>query len=103
MVWVGRERRFADADVEAMKVTPGGGQIGLKGLYVRVSGATGPESSLLPKRRSCVLRRRGEVARLLGDRASGLREDRPGLSGLLAAVAGGPVTVARVTLPPPGE
>jgi putative resolvase len=44
----------------------------------------------------------GEVARVFGDRAFGLGEDRPGLSGLLAAVAGGPVTVVRVMLPPPG-
>ncbi len=45
----------------------------------------------------------GEGARVFGDRASGLREDRPAYRGLLAAVAGGPVTVVRVTLPPPGD
>jgi putative resolvase len=46
VTWVGRERRFAAADVEAMKVTPGGEPIRLEGRYVRVSGAAGQESSL---------------------------------------------------------
>jgi hypothetical protein len=45
VVWVGRERRLA-VDVEAMKVTPGGGRIRLQGLYVRVSGARGQDLSL---------------------------------------------------------
>lgn len=46
VVWVGRERRFAAVDVEAMKVTPGGERIRLEGLYVRVSGAREQDLSL---------------------------------------------------------
>ncbi len=39
----------------------------------------------------------GTVARVFRDRASGLREDRPGLEKMLAAAADGQVTVVRVT------
>jgi excisionase family DNA binding protein len=46
VTWVGRERRFSSVDVEAMKVTAGGGRVRLEGLYVRVSGSAGQESSL---------------------------------------------------------
>jgi predicted site-specific integrase-resolvase len=37
------------------------------------------------------------VVKVFKDRASGLREDRPGLNKLLQAVADGSVTVVRVT------
>jgi putative resolvase len=94
---VGRERRFAAADVEAMKVMPGGEPIRLEGLYVRVSGATGQESSLAAQEAELRATSAGEVALVFRDRASGLRQDRPGLSSLLAAVADGSVTVVRVT------
>ena len=97
VTWVGRERRFAEADVEAMKVTPAGKRLRLEGLYVRVSGATGQESSLAAQEAELRGTSAGEVARVFRDRASGLREDRPGLSRLLAAVADGSVTVVRVT------
>jgi putative resolvase len=97
VTWVGRERRFAEADVEAVKVTPGGERLRLEGLYVRVSGATGPELSLAAQEAELRGTSAGEVAGVFGDRASGLREDRSGLSRLLAAVAGGSVTVVRVT------
>lgn len=40
---------------------------------------------------------RGEVVAVFKDRASGLRENRPGLGRLLAAAAGGEFTVVRVT------
>jgi len=52
---------------------------------VRVSGATRQESAT------------GTVARVFRDRASGLREDRPGLEKMLSAVADRQVTVVRVT------
>ncbi|MFF1570132.1 helix-turn-helix domain-containing protein, partial [Streptomyces sp. NPDC058293] len=46
VTWVGRERRFSSTDVEAMKVSTGGERVRLEGLYVRVSGSSGQESSL---------------------------------------------------------
>jgi len=98
VTWVGRERRFSSVDVEAMKVTAGdGGRLRLEGLYVRVSGSTGQESSLEAQEAELRATSTGEIARVVKDRSSGLREDRPGLTKLLAAVADGSVTVVRVT------
>lgn len=70
VAWVGRERRFAGADVEAMRVTPGGERLRLEGLYVRVSGAAGQESSLAAQEAELRAVSAGEVARVFGDRAS---------------------------------
>ncbi|MFE5588476.1 IS607 family transposase [Kitasatospora sp. NPDC056531] len=98
VTWVGRERRFSSVDVEAMKVTAGGGdRIRLEGLYVRVSGSTGQESSLEAQETELRTTATGKVVRVFKDRASGLREERPGLNKLLAAVADGSVTVVRAT------
>jgi excisionase family DNA binding protein len=96
--WVGRERRFNASDVEGMKVTAGGSErVRLEGLYLRVSGSTGPESSLAAQEAELRATSTGQAARVFRDRASGLREDRPGLARLLAGVADGSVTVVRVT------
>ncbi|MFJ9370140.1 IS607 family transposase [Nocardia sp. NPDC101769] len=100
VTWVGRERRFAAADVEAMRVVPEGGgapRVRLEGLYVRVSGSSGQESSVAAQEAELRATATGEVVGVFKDRASGLRENRPGLNRLLAAVADGSVTVVRVT------
>jgi predicted site-specific integrase-resolvase len=99
VTWVGRERRFSSGDIDAMKA-PGGQSVGrprLEGLYVRVSGTAGQESSLEAQEAELRATAAGTVARVFRDRASGLREDRPGLEKLLAAAADGRVTVVRVT------
>ncbi len=64
---------------------------------VRVSGATGQESSLDAQEAELRATATGTVARVFRDRASGLREDRPGLEKMLSAVADRQVTVVRVT------
>ncbi|SCF15476.1 Resolvase, N terminal domain [Micromonospora viridifaciens] len=97
MTWVGRERRFSSIDVEAMKVSTGGERVRLEGLYVRVSGSGGQESSLEAQERELRATSTGEIVKVFRDRSSGLREDRPGLNALLRAVADGSVTVVRVT------
>ncbi len=98
VTWVGRERRFSSDDVEAMKISSESvGKARMEGLYVRVSGTTGQESSLDAQEAELRATATGTVARVFRDRASGLREDRPGLEKLLAAVAEGQVTVVRVT------
>lgn len=99
VTWVGRERRFSAGDVDALKL-PGGevaDRLRLEGLYVRVSGTTGQESSLEAQEAELRATATGTVARVFRDRASGLREDRPGLEKMLAAAADGQVTVVRVT------
>jgi putative resolvase len=99
VTWVGRERRFSSDDIDAMKV-PGGESAErprLEGLYVRVSGTTGQESSLDAQEAKLRATAAGTVARVFRDRASGLREDRPGREKLVSAAADRQVTVVRVT------
>jgi predicted site-specific integrase-resolvase len=95
--WVGRERRFSSIDVEAMKVSTGGKRVRLEGLHVRVSGSHGQESSLQAQEKELLATSTGEIVKVFRDRASGLREDRPGLGRLLRPVTDGSVTVAWVT------
>jgi putative resolvase len=98
VTWVGRERRFSSDDIDTLKV-PGGESAGrprLEGLYVRVSGTTGQESSLDAQEAELRASATGRAARVLRDRASGLREDRPGPEKRLSAVADGQVTFVRV-------
>lgn len=99
VTWVGRERRFSSSDIDAMKIPSGESaqRPRLEGLYVRVSGTTGQESSLEAQEAELRATATGTVARVFRDRASGLREDRPGLEKLLSAAADGQVTVVRVT------
>ena len=87
VTWAGRERRFSCDDTGAMKVPVGrgAGRPRLEGLYVRVSGTTGQESSLDELRATAA----GTLARVFRDRASGLREDRPGLEKVLRPQAQG--------------
>lgn len=97
VTWVGHERRFSSIDVELLKVSTGGERVRLEGLYVRVCGASGQESSLEAQEEELRATSSGEVVTVLRDRASGLREDRPGLNRLLRAVADGSITGVRVT------
>ncbi|MGW4785882.1 IS607 family transposase [Streptomyces sp. NPDC004230] len=97
VTWVDRERRFSSIDVEAMKVSSGGEGVGLECLYVRVSGSSGQESSLETQEKELRATSTGKIVKVFRDRASGMREDRPGLNRLLRAVADGSVTVVRVT------
>jgi putative resolvase len=97
VTWVGRERRFSSYDVDAMK-SPGGGadRPRLEGLYVQISGTTGQESSLEAPEAELRATATGTVAPVR-DRASGLREDRPGLEKMLSADADGQVRAVQVT------
>jgi excisionase family DNA binding protein len=78
VTWIGRERRFSSDDIDAMKVPGGEGaeRPRLEGLYVRVSGTAGRESSLDAREAELRATATGTVARVFRDRASGLREDR---------------------------
>jgi putative resolvase len=80
-----------------MKVSSGGDRLRLEGLYARVSGSSGQGSSLDAQKKELRATSTDEVVKVFRDRVSGLREDRPGLLRLLAAVADGSVTVVRVT------
>ncbi|MGW1006377.1 IS607 family transposase [Streptomyces sp. NPDC002520] len=97
--WVGRERRFSSVDVENMKR---GGESStarsrLELLYVRVSGSSGQESSLEAQEAELRATSTGEIVKVVKDRGSGLKENRPGLNRVLAMVSDGSVTVVRVT------
>jgi excisionase family DNA binding protein len=97
--WVGRERRFSSVDVENMKRGSGSASSRprLELLYVRVSGSSGQESSLAAQEEELRATATGTVVKVVRDRGSGLRENRPGLNRVLAMVSDGSATVVRVT------
>ncbi|MFD4263756.1 IS607 family transposase [Streptomyces sp. NPDC058534] len=96
VVWVGKERRFS---VEALDGLTGGGDGGgrREALYARVSGTSGQESSLAAQEAELRGSASGAVVAVFRDRASGLRESRPGLDRLLKRAAAGEFTHVRVT------
>jgi putative resolvase len=64
-------------------------------LYARVSGLSGQESSLAAQGEELRATSVGEAVKVIKDRGSGLRENRPGLSRVLTMVCDGSVTVVR--------
>ncbi|WP_323187314.1 IS607 family transposase [Streptomyces sp. NBC_00124] len=97
--WVGRERRFSSVDVENMKRGSNfsTSRPRLELLYVRVSGSSGQESFLEAQESELRATSTGEIVKVVKDRGSGLKENRPGLNRVLAMVSDGSVTVVRVT------
>ncbi|WP_323185253.1 IS607 family transposase [Streptomyces sp. NBC_00140] len=97
--WVGRERRFSSVDVENMKRASdfSTSRPRLELLYVRVSGSSGQESFLEAQESELRATSTGEIVKVVKDRGSGLKENRPGLNRVLAMVSDGSVTVVRVT------
>lgn len=97
--WVGRERRFSSVDVENMKRGSNSSTTRprLELLYARVSGSSGQESSLEAQEEELRATSTGTVVKVVKDRASGLKENRPGLNRVLAMVSDGSVSVVRVT------
>lgn len=95
--WVGRERRFSSVDVENMKrgSDSATSRPRLELLYVRVSGLSGQESSLAAQEEELRATSTGTVVKVVKDRGSGLRENRPGLNRVLAMVCDDSVTVVR--------
>ncbi|MGW1194551.1 IS607 family transposase [Streptomyces sp. NPDC002536] len=97
--WVGRERRFSSTDVENMKrgSDSSAARPRLELLYVRVSGLSGQETSLEAQEAELRATSTGEIVKVVRDRDSGLKENRPGLNRVLAMVSASTVTVVRVT------
>ncbi|MFF4259165.1 IS607 family transposase [Streptomyces sp. NPDC001663] len=97
--WVGRERRFSSVNVENMKrgSDSSTSRPRLELLYVRVSGSSGQESSLEAQETELRGTSTGDIVKVVKDRGSGLKENRPGLNRVLAMVSDGSVTVVRVT------
>lgn len=89
VTWVRRERRFCPDDIDATKPPRGESaeRPSLEGLYVRVPGTAGQKSSLDAQEAELRAAATGTVAREFQNRASGLREDRPGLEKMLPAAA----------------
>jgi excisionase family DNA binding protein len=99
VTWVGSERRFKPEDLDVflgVDATPGP-TVRREALYVRVSGTSGQESSLATQEQALRDTALGEVVAVYRDRASGLRENRPGLRRLLDAAGAGEFRVVRVT------
>ncbi|WP_433446769.1 IS607 family transposase [Streptomyces sp. CA-142005] len=97
--WVGRERRFSSVDVENLKRGSNSetSRPRLELLYVRVSGSSDQESSLEAQEAELRATSTGEIVKVVKDRGSGLKENRPGLNRVLAMVSDRSVTVVRVT------
>lgn len=96
-VWVGSERRFRSEDLDAFTgVAEARTAVRREALYVRVSGSTGQGLGLAAQERELRDTARGDVVAVFKDRASGLRENRPGLQRLLRAAGSGEFTVVRV-------
>ncbi|PWR16739.1 IS607 family transposase [Micromonospora sicca] len=97
VTWVGRERRFDSSLLDVFVGRIEAVRPRREALYVRVSGSTGQESSLVAQEAELRATAASEVVAVFKDRASGLRENRPGLARLLKAAAAGEFTVVRVT------
>ena len=95
--WVGRERRFDAAVLDALIGQADEQRPRREALYVRVSGTTGQGSSLVAQEEVLRATATAEVVAVFRDKASGLRENRPGLNRLRKAAASGDFTVVRVT------
>ncbi len=95
--WVGRERRFDSAVLDALIGHVDEQRPRREAWYVRVSATTGQESSLVAQEEQLRETATAEVVAVFKDKASGLRENRPGLNQLLKAAASGGFTVVRVT------
>ena len=97
-VRVGDERRFAVSDLDAfMGVEAAPVRPRVEGLYVRVSGSSGQETSLDAQEAELRATTTGSGLIVFKDLSSGLRESRPGLDRLFAAAREGRITVVRVT------
>ena len=93
----GRERRFRTEELERFLGLAPRAVPRREALYVRVSGTTGQESSLAAQEAELRATSTGEVGGVFRDRASGLREHRPGLDRVLAMAQAGQISVVRVT------
>jgi predicted site-specific integrase-resolvase len=93
----GRERRFRTEELERFMGLAPRAVPRREALYVRVSGTTGQESSLAAQEAELRATSSGEVVGVFRDRASGLREHRPGLDRVLAMAQAGQISVVRVT------
>ena len=98
-VWVGSERRFSTAALDTFLGvdTTTAPVVRREALYVRVSGTTGQETSLAAQEEDLRASAAGPVVAVFKDKASGLREHRPGLDRLLKAASAHEFTVLRVT------
>ncbi|WP_067255947.1 recombinase family protein [Streptomyces sp. DSM 15324] len=96
VVWVGRERRFRTEPLDALTGCPDtAGR--REALYVRVSGTSGQESSPAAQEAELRASASGATVAVFKDRASGLRESRPGLDRLVKRAAKGEFTHVRIT------
>jgi excisionase family DNA binding protein len=99
-LWVGKsqpERRFEESALDAFLGVSAPVRARVEVAYVRVSGTAGQQTSLAAQEDEL---RRGSVtgiAKVYKDKASGLRENRPGLGRLLADASAGKFTVVRVS------
>lgn len=91
------ERRFDERDLDAFAGVLSSERNRVEVAYVRVSGVSGQESSLTAQAEELARTSVSGIVGVYSDKASGLRENRPGLTKLLKDAAAGKFTVVRVT------
>lgn len=92
----GAQRRVDEDEVRTLVGVAAKGPR-LEGLYVRVSGSTGQETSLVSQETQLRDTASGPIVKVYKDKSSGLNENRPGLTKLLRDVQSGKINVVRVT------
>ncbi|MHB1524803.1 MAG: IS607 family transposase [Candidatus Dormibacteria bacterium] len=96
----GKERRFDKEDLRRLMGRLGTVEtVRVEAHYVRVSGATGQETSLADQEAELSRTATGVVYKVYRDRGSGLAEGRRGLQRLLRDAEVGRFNVVRVTYP----
>ena len=94
---LGDERRFDTGDLDAFSGRVPEPKPRREALYVRVSGTSGQETSLVAQEEALRASATGEIVAVFKDKGSGLNENRAGLKRLLTAAEDGKFTVVRVT------
>lgn len=88
-VWAGGQRRYLIEDLDEYAGIKPIEKPRVEAHYIRVSGSSGQETSLETQERELLETQTSETNRIFKDRASGLRETRPGLNRMILAAKRG--------------
>ena len=98
---LGRERKFSTTDLDALigREQPKEQQERVEALYVRVSGSTGQETSIVAQKKMLGESATGTIFKTYTDKGSGLSVKRRGFNCMLQDAKDGKFTIVRITHP----